>query len=88
MTLTAKATKVYNTMLLNRSLAVEKVENRSTTSQILIISRILEGARAKNLEATLLIVDFSKAFDFIHRVSCLLLCFTAHQPFSGHLTPN
>ena len=31
------------------------------------INRILEGVRAKNLEATILFVDFSKAFDFIHR---------------------
>ena len=40
---------------------------RSTTSRILTIRRILEGVRAKNLEATILFVDFSKAFDFIHR---------------------
>ena len=33
------------------------------TSQILIIRRILEGVRAKNLEATILFVDFSKAAD-------------------------
>ena len=37
------------------------------TSQILIIHRILEGVRAKNLEATILFVDFTKAFDSIHR---------------------
>ena len=41
--------------------------NRSTTSQILTICRILEGVRAKNLRATLLFVDFTKAFDSIHR---------------------
>ena len=41
--------------------------NRSTTSQILTIRRILEGVRAKNLQATLIFVDFTKAFDFIHR---------------------
>ena len=41
--------------------------NRSTTSQILTIRRILEGARTKNLQATLLFVDFTKAFDSIHR---------------------
>ena len=40
---------------------------RSTTSQILIIHRILEDVRAKNLEATILFVDFAKAFDSIHR---------------------
>ena len=41
--------------------------NRSTTSQILTIRRILEGVRAKNLRATLLFGDFTKAFDSIHR---------------------
>ena len=42
-------------------------KNRSTTSQILIIRRILDGVRAKNLQTTLLFVDITKAFDFIHR---------------------
>ena len=37
------------------------------TSQILTIHRILEGVHAKNLEATLLFVDCSRAFDSIHR---------------------
>ena len=37
------------------------------TSQILTIRRILESVRAKNLQATLLFVDFTKAFDSIHR---------------------
>ena len=41
--------------------------NRSTTSQILTIRTIPEGVRAKNLQATLLFVDFTKAFDSIHR---------------------
>ena len=36
------------------------------TSQILTIRRILEGIWAKNLQATLLFVDFTKAFDSIH----------------------
>ena len=31
------------------------------------IRRILEGVHSKNLEATLLFVDFSKSFDSIHR---------------------
>ena len=39
----------------------------STTSQILTIRRILEGVRAKNLQVTLLFVDFTKAFDSINR---------------------
>ena len=42
-------------------------KNRSTNSQILIIRRILEGVRAKNLQAIILFVDFTKAFDSIHR---------------------
>ena len=33
----------------------------------MIIRRILEAVRAKNLQATLLFVDFTKAFDSIHR---------------------
>ena len=41
--------------------------NSSPTSQILTIRRILEGVRAKNLQATLLFVDFTKSFDSIHR---------------------
>ena len=41
--------------------------NRSTTSQILTIRRILEGVRTKNLEATILFVDFTKGLDSIHR---------------------
>ena len=41
---------------------------RSTTSQILTIrGRVLEGGRAKNLHATLIFVDFTKAFNSIHR---------------------
>ena len=40
---------------------------RSTTSQILTIRRILEGVWAKHLQATILFVDFSKAFDSIYR---------------------
>ena len=42
-------------------------KNRFTTSQILIIRWILEGVRAKNLPATIQSVDFTKAFDSIHR---------------------
>ena len=37
------------------------------TSQILTIRQMLEGELVKNLEATILFVDFSKAFDSIHR---------------------
>ena len=37
------------------------------TSQILKIHQILEGVCAKNLKVIYLFVDFSKAFDSIHR---------------------
>ena len=69
------AAKIYNALLLNCiKPEIEKIlrknqngfrRNRSTISQILTIRRILEGVRAKDLEAKLF-VDFSKAFDFIH----------------------
>ena len=41
--------------------------NRSMHSQILTIGPILEGARSKNIEATILFLDFTKTFDSIHR---------------------
>ena len=40
---------------------------RSTTSHILTLRRVLEGARMKNLPAAMLFIDFKKAFDSIHR---------------------
>ena len=59
-TLTSIAARIYNALLRNR--------NRSTTSQILTIRRILEGLRAKKiLQVTILFVDLTKAFDSIHR---------------------
>ena len=76
-TLTYIAAKIYNVLLRN---GIEpETENilrknqkgfrrkRSKTSQILTICRILEGVRAKNLQATLVFVDFTKAFDSIHK---------------------
>ena len=74
-TLTSIATKIYNAHLRNRiEPKIDNIirknqnvfrRNRSTISQILTIRRILEGVRAKNIEATLLFVDFTKAFDSI-----------------------
>ena len=75
-TLTSIAAKIYNALLRNR--INPKIDNilrknqmapryRSTTSQLLTIRRILEGVQAKNLQATILLVDFTKAFDSIHR---------------------
>ena len=40
----------------------------STTSHILALKRILEGARYKNIYAVLLFIDFHKAFDNIHGI--------------------
>ena len=75
--LTSIAAKIYNPLLRNRiEPEIDNIlrknqngfrRNRSTTSQILTIGRILEGVRAKNLQATLIFVDFTKAFDSIHR---------------------
>ena len=81
MTLTSIAAKIYNALLQNYiepkiDLILRKNQNgfrrnRSTTSQILTIRRIIEGVRAKKkknkLQATLLFVDFTKAFDSIRR---------------------
>ena len=43
------------------------VSSASFLRQFEAICRILEGVRAKNLQATLIFVDFTKAFDSIHR---------------------
>ena len=70
--ITSIATKIYNEPKIekiNRKNQNGFQRNRSTTSQILTIRRILEGVCSKNLEATLLLVDFSKAFDSIHRAN-------------------
>ena len=76
-TLTSIAAKIYNALLWNHiEPKIDNIlrknqngfrRNRSTTSQILTIHWILEGIRAKNLQATLLFVDFTKVFDSIHR---------------------
>ena len=76
-TLTSIAAKIYNALLRNRiEPKIDNIlrknqngfrRNWYTTSQILTIRRILEGVRAKNLQATLIFVDFTKAFDSIHR---------------------
>ena len=76
-TLTSIAAKIYNALLRNRiEPEIDNIlrknqnrfqRNRSTTSQILTIRRIFEGVRAKNLQATVIFVDFTKAFDSIHR---------------------
>ena len=76
-TLISIVAKIYDTLLRNR--IEPKIDyilrenqngfwrNRSTISQILNIRRIPEGVRAKNLQATILFVDFTTALDSIHR---------------------
>ena len=76
-TLTCIAANIYNIMLLNRIRPVVDIillknqngfiTNRSTSGQILTVRRIIEGANEKNLAAIILFIDFSKAFDSIHR---------------------
>ena len=76
-TLTSIAAKIYNALLRNRiEPKIDNIlrknqngfrRNRSRTSQILTIRRILEGVQAKNLQTTLLFVGFTKAFDSMHR---------------------
>ena len=75
--LTSIICKTLNRMILNRMKPC--IENllrdnqngfrpgRSTTSHILALRRILEGAKAKNLTAVMLFIDFKKAFDSVHR---------------------
>ncbi|KAL5260700.1 hypothetical protein ACHWQZ_G010752 [Mnemiopsis leidyi] len=75
--LTSIVSKTLNRMLLNRiKPRLEEVlrnnqngfrPGRSTTSHILALRRIIEGAKAKNLKATMVFIDFKKAFDSIHR---------------------
>ena len=47
--------------------------NRSTPGQILIIRRILESVKSKNLPLSLLFIDYSKAFDSIKRNTMAIL---------------
>ena len=78
-TLTSIAITIYNGLLLNHiEPKIENIirknqngfwRNRSMMSQILTIHRILEGVHAKNLEETILFVDFANAFDSIHTES-------------------
>ena len=75
-TLTSTAAKIYNALCNFIEPKIHNIlrknqngfqRNRSTTSQILTIHRILEGVRSKNLQATILFFNFTKAFDSIHR---------------------
>ena len=83
--------KIYNALLCNcMKPKIENIHrknqnsfwrNRSMILQILTIRQILEGVHAKNLEATILFVDFDKAFDSIHRgkMEKILLTYGLHK---------
>ena len=74
--LSSLVANTYNRMIMNRirpHLDVHLRNNqngfrsgRTTTSQILALRRLIEGVK-DNLEAILIFIDFSKAFDTIHR---------------------
>ena len=76
-TLTSVAAKIYNALLRNCiEPKIEKIltknqnifrRNQSMTLQTMTIRQILIGVCPKNLEATLLFVDFSKVFGSILR---------------------
>ena len=75
-TLTCIAAKIYNALLLNRiQPEMEKIlrrnqngvrKDRSTIGQILTVRRIIEGVKARQIPATVLFDDFSKAFHIVH----------------------
>ena len=83
-TLTSIAAKIYNALLRNRiEPKIDNIlrknqngfrRNRSTTSQILTIRRILEGVRAKNLQAKLIFVDF-RFHSFRGKIEQILLAY-------------
>ena len=76
-TVTCIAAKIYNTLLRERIQPTLDMilrpnqncfrNNRSTVGHILTVRRIIECVKEKNLEASLIFIDFSKAFDLIHR---------------------
>ena len=79
MTIIPIAAKVYKAQLHNSIWpGIENIlkknqhgfrKKRFSSSQIRTIRWIIEGTWAKNLEATLMFLDFSKAFDSIHEVN-------------------
>ena len=84
-TLTSIAAKIYNALLRKRiEPKIDNIlrknqngfrRNRFTTSQILTIRRILEGIRAKNLQATLLFVEFTFDSNLRRKMEKILLAY-------------
>ena len=80
-TLTAISAKIYNFLLLNRvSEHIEPIlrrdqngfrKGRSTLPQTLALRRIIEEIRTSSRNATLVCIDFSKAFDSVNRKAML-----------------
>ena len=78
--LSSLVAKTYNRMIMNIIKPtldghLRKNKNgfrsgRTTTSQILVLKRLLEGVKYKNLVAILIFIDFKKDFT-IHRGKCL-----------------
>ena len=71
-TLTSTVTKIYNALPCNRiepkiENILRKNQNGFRRNRPTTIRRILEGVRAKNLEATMSFVDITKAFNSIQR---------------------
>ena len=76
-------TKVFNRIIMNRT--QPKIDpylrsnqnvlrpGSSTTAQILALRRLLKGVKEQNLKATVVFIDFKKAFDSIHRGKMLNL---------------
>ena len=97
-TLTSIAAKKYNALLWNHiEPKIDNIlrknqngfwRNRNITSQILTIRRILEGVWAKNLQATILFVYFTKAFDFIHggKMEQILLAYIITEETAAAIT--
>ena len=75
--LTCIVAKMFNRMMLNRLRpAIDPLlrnnqdgfrEGRSTTSQILVLRRVIEEVKLNNLSAVITFIDFKKAFDSIRR---------------------
>ena len=80
-TLSALVSKIYNSMVFNRVFPlIDPIlrqnqngfrKGRSTVPQILTIRRIIEELKIPNREASIVFVDFAKAFDSADRKALL-----------------